>query len=173
MFGAADPNSGTAIFLEIARGFGELLKMVHDSIYTGINHSLTTRIIQGWKPQRTIILCNWDGEEYGIIIPSFLIANVIFANLNLYNQDSWGLPRMLKRMRQGSHDMGTLVAFIFFFFRYSASRPLHVFSVAYLNIDVGVTGSNFSALGTPSLTPFLREATKSITDPNTGRSLFE
>jgi N-acetylated-alpha-linked acidic dipeptidase len=34
--------------LEIARGFGELLK-------------------QGWKPRRTVIFCSWDAEEYGLI----------------------------------------------------------------------------------------------------------
>src|SRR2546423_3408358 len=48
VFGAVDPNSGTATMLETARGFGELLK-------------------QGWKPRRTILLCSWDAEEYGLI----------------------------------------------------------------------------------------------------------
>ncbi|HEV2883302.1 MAG TPA: M28 family metallopeptidase, partial [Pyrinomonadaceae bacterium] len=47
-FGAVDPNSGTTAMLEAARGFGMLLK-------------------KGWKPRRTIILCSWDGEEYGLI----------------------------------------------------------------------------------------------------------
>ncbi|XP_052117275.1 probable glutamate carboxypeptidase LAMP1 isoform X2 [Arachis duranensis] len=47
-FGAVDPNSGTAALLEIAQRFGKLQK-------------------QGWKPRRTIILCNWDAEEYGLI----------------------------------------------------------------------------------------------------------
>jgi N-acetylated-alpha-linked acidic dipeptidase len=48
VFGAVDPNSGTTAMLEVGRGFGELLK-------------------QGWKPRRTIILCSWDAEEYGLI----------------------------------------------------------------------------------------------------------
>lgn len=47
-FGAVDPNSGTSAMLEAGRGFGHLLK-------------------QGWKPRRTIILCSWDAEEYGLI----------------------------------------------------------------------------------------------------------
>ncbi|MFZ0062327.1 MAG: M28 family metallopeptidase [Pyrinomonadaceae bacterium] len=47
-FGAVDPNSGSAAMLEAARGFGQLLK-------------------SGWKPRRTIVLCSWDGEEYGLI----------------------------------------------------------------------------------------------------------
>ncbi|MGA8939725.1 MAG: transferrin receptor-like dimerization domain-containing protein [Acidobacteriaceae bacterium] len=46
--GAGDPISGTSAELEEARGLGELLK-------------------QGWKPQRTIIYCFWDGEEPALL----------------------------------------------------------------------------------------------------------
>jgi len=46
--GAADPNSGSAAFNELIRGFGIALK-------------------HGWKPQRTIVLASWDGEEYGLV----------------------------------------------------------------------------------------------------------
>ncbi|XP_015691752.2 probable glutamate carboxypeptidase LAMP1 [Oryza brachyantha] len=47
-FGAVDPNSGTAALLELAQRFSELQK-------------------KGWRPRRTIILCNWDAEEYGLV----------------------------------------------------------------------------------------------------------
>ncbi|KAF6141717.1 hypothetical protein GIB67_027895 [Kingdonia uniflora] len=47
-FGAVDPNSGTATLLEVARRLGKLQK-------------------RGWRPRRTIIFCNWDAEEYGLI----------------------------------------------------------------------------------------------------------
>ncbi|KAJ0986389.1 hypothetical protein J5N97_004745 [Dioscorea zingiberensis] len=47
-FGAVDPNSGTAALLEIAQRLSKLQK-------------------RGWRPRRTIILCNWDAEEYGLI----------------------------------------------------------------------------------------------------------
>ena len=47
-FGAVDPNSGSTAMLEVARGFGQLLK-------------------NGWKPRRTIIFGSWDAEEYGLI----------------------------------------------------------------------------------------------------------
>eukprot|EP01018_Ginkgo_biloba_P010498 Gb_39263 [translate_table: standard] len=47
-YGAVDPNSGTAALLEIARRFGALLR-------------------QGWRPRRSIVLCSWDAEEYGMI----------------------------------------------------------------------------------------------------------
>ncbi|GAA0184781.1 metalloprotease [Lithospermum erythrorhizon] len=47
-FGAVDPNSGTAALLEVARRLDELQ-------------------MKGWKPRRTIIICNWDAEEYGLV----------------------------------------------------------------------------------------------------------
>jgi N-acetylated-alpha-linked acidic dipeptidase len=47
-YGAADPNGGTAASLEMARAFGEAMKA-------------------GWQPRRTIVLCSWDGEEYGLL----------------------------------------------------------------------------------------------------------
>ncbi|KAI1870724.1 uncharacterized protein JN550_004870 [Neoarthrinium moseri] len=46
--GAADPNSGTAVIVELAKAFGKLLE-------------------QGWKPKRNIVLGSWDGEEYGLL----------------------------------------------------------------------------------------------------------
>jgi N-acetylated-alpha-linked acidic dipeptidase len=48
VYGAVDPNSGTAAMLETVHGLGDLLK-------------------SGWKPQRTIVLGSWDGEEEGLI----------------------------------------------------------------------------------------------------------
>ena len=48
VFGAVDPNSGTAVLEEIARAFGTLRT-------------------KGWRPGRTIVLCSWDAEEYGLI----------------------------------------------------------------------------------------------------------
>jgi N-acetylated-alpha-linked acidic dipeptidase len=48
VYGAVDPNSGTAAMLESVHGLGELLK-------------------QGWKPKRTIVIGSWDAEEEGLI----------------------------------------------------------------------------------------------------------
>ena len=48
VYGAVDPNSGTAAMLEAVHGIGELLK-------------------SGWKPKRTIVFGSWDGEEEGLI----------------------------------------------------------------------------------------------------------
>jgi N-acetylated-alpha-linked acidic dipeptidase len=48
VYGAVDPNSGTAAMLEAVHGIGELLKT-------------------GWKPKRTIVFGSWDAEEEGLI----------------------------------------------------------------------------------------------------------
>lgn len=48
VYGAVDPNSGTAAMLETVHGLGELLK-------------------QGWKPKRTIVIGSWDAEEEGLV----------------------------------------------------------------------------------------------------------
>ncbi len=48
VYGAVDPNSGTAAMLESVHGIGELLKT-------------------GWRPKRTVMFCSWDGEEEGLI----------------------------------------------------------------------------------------------------------
>ena len=48
VYGAVDPNSGTAAMLEAVHGIGDLLKA-------------------GWKPKRTVIFASWDGEEEGLI----------------------------------------------------------------------------------------------------------
>ncbi len=48
VYGAVDPNSGTAAMLETVHGLGVLLK-------------------QGWKPKRTIVFGSWDAEEEGLV----------------------------------------------------------------------------------------------------------
>ncbi|RAL53610.1 hypothetical protein DM860_012225 [Cuscuta australis] len=47
-YGAVDPSSGTAALLEIARRYALLMQL-------------------GWTPRRTILLCSWDAEEFGMI----------------------------------------------------------------------------------------------------------
>ncbi|KAL7170719.1 hypothetical protein ACSBR2_035575 [Camellia fascicularis] len=47
-YGSVDPNSGTAALLDIARRYALLLRL-------------------GWNPRRSIVLCSWDAEEFGMI----------------------------------------------------------------------------------------------------------
>ncbi len=48
VYGAVDPNSGTAAMLEAVHGVGALLK-------------------DGWRPKRTLVFASWDAEEEGLI----------------------------------------------------------------------------------------------------------
>ncbi|KAK6152226.1 hypothetical protein DH2020_014861 [Rehmannia glutinosa] len=56
-YGAVDPNSGTAALLDIARRFALLMRL-------------------GWNPRRTIVLCSWDAEEFGMVGPQGLVQLV-------------------------------------------------------------------------------------------------
>ena len=48
VYGAVDPNSGTAALLEAVHGIGAVLKL-------------------GWRPKRTLVFCSWDAEEQGLM----------------------------------------------------------------------------------------------------------
>jgi N-acetylated-alpha-linked acidic dipeptidase len=71
--GAADPNSGSAVMIELSKAFGALLKT-------------------GWQPRRTIVLASWDAEEYGLVgstewfeeyVPWITNTNVAYINLDI------------------------------------------------------------------------------------------
>lgn len=104
VYGAVDPNSGTAAMLEAVHGVGALLK-------------------SGWHPQRTILFCSWDAEEEGLI-----------------GSTEWVEQHV---------------------------QPLE-HAVAYFNIDVGVSGPNFSAAAVPSLKRFERQIAQSVPSPSGG-----
>jgi N-acetylated-alpha-linked acidic dipeptidase len=110
VFGAADPGSGTASMLETGRALGDLAR-------------------SGWKPRRTIVICEWDAEEPGLIGSTKWVA----AN----------------------------------------RAELQAKALAYINTDVGVTGSNFSAAATPSLKEFVRDATRQVQDPGRSGTVYE
>lgn len=70
-FGATDPHTGTAIMIEMARIFGDLVG-------------------RGWRPLRSIEFMSWDAEEYNLIgSTEFVEKNVdslrenAFAYINL------------------------------------------------------------------------------------------
>jgi N-acetylated-alpha-linked acidic dipeptidase len=108
VYGAVDPNSGTAAMLEAVHGVGALLK-------------------QGWRPKRTIVFCSWDAEEEGLI----------------------GSTEWVEQQAQTLDH-----------------------AVAYFNVDVAVSGPNFSASAVPSLKEFVREITRSVPSP-LGGSVFD
>jgi len=108
VYGAVDPNSGTASMLEAVHGLGALIH-------------------QGWRPKRTIVFCSWDAEEEGLI-----------------GSTEW------------VEQQGKLLDH----------------AVAYFNVDVAVSGPNFSAAAVPSLKQFIRDVTRSVPSP-LGSTVFE
>ncbi|KAF3916038.1 hypothetical protein ABW21_db0201035 [Orbilia brochopaga] len=100
--GAADPVSGTAAMMELARTFGFMLK-------------------QGWKPLRTIILASWDAEEYGMV-----------------GSTEWVEDNRAFLMQK---------------------------AVAYLNLDVGVSGPWLDTAAAPLMYNVLTTAMKGLKDP--------
>ncbi len=108
VYGAVDPNSGTAAMLEAVHGAGALLR-------------------QGWRPKRTIVFCSWDAEEEGLI-----------GSTEWVEQNAQALEH----------------------------------AVAYFNVDVGVSGPDFTASAVPSLKTFLRQLTQSVPSP-AGGTVYE
>ena len=107
--GAVDPNSGTITLLELARTLGAQAQ-------------------SGWRPRRTLMLCSWDGEEYG------LLGSTEWAEAN---------DAMLSRN-----------------------------AVAYLNVDVAVSGDNLRVNGSDALETLFTEAIRDVRDPMQNRSLW-
>jgi len=101
VYGAVDPNSGTAAMLEAVHGVGALLR-------------------GGWKPKRSILFCSWDAEEQGLI-----------------GSTEW--------VEQHAKELTN--------------------AVAYFNVDVAVSGPDFSASAVPSLKSFMREIAKAVPSP--------
>lgn len=60
-YGAVDPSSGTAALLDLARRYSILLG-------------------SGWKPRRTIILCSWDAEEFGMVGSSSFLTTYVHCD---------------------------------------------------------------------------------------------
>jgi N-acetylated-alpha-linked acidic dipeptidase len=46
-------------------------------------------------------------------------------------------------------------------------------ATVYINLDVAVSGPHFGASGTPSLAPLVRDVTREVQDPQTGKSVLE
>jgi len=109
-FGAADPGSGTAVMLEVARVLGELR-------------------LQGWRPLRTIEFASWDAGEYN------RIGSTEHVEANL--------------------------------------EELRANTIAYINIDVGVTGDKLSANGSPIFKHALTRVLNRLTDPLQNETLLE
>lgn len=109
-FGAADPGSGTAVMLEVARVLGELR-------------------MQGWRPLRTIEFASWDAEEYN------MIGSTEHVEANM--------------------------------------EELRANAIAYINVDVGVTGDKLWANGSPIFKHAWIRVLDRLMDPLRNKTLLE
>jgi N-acetylated-alpha-linked acidic dipeptidase len=154
-FGAVDPNSGTSAMLEVARGFGQLLK-------------------NGWKPHRTIILGSWDGEEYGLIgstewaeeyADELKIKAVAYLNMDAAvsgaNFGASSVPSLWKLIRGATRDVRDPKTGKSLYQQWQDrsrdSLPEPDMTDAQTGSDVNVAEARIGALGSGSdYTPFLQ-----------------
>lgn len=105
VFGGADPSSGTAAMLELSR---VLLKYRNET---------------GWQPRRSIVVCSWGSEEYGLI-----------------GSTEW--TEQFQKQLSGR-------------------------AVAYLNIDIAITGNySMRAISAPLLTDLVFQAATKVPNPD-------
>jgi N-acetylated-alpha-linked acidic dipeptidase len=154
-FGAVDPNSGTTAMLESARGFGQLLK-------------------NGWKPRRTIVLCSWDGEEYGLIgstewaeeyAEELKEKAVAYLNIDVAvagpNFGASSVPSLWKLIRGATRDVRDPKSGKSIYQQWQdrnrESRPDPELTDAQTGSDVNIAEARIGALGSGSdYTPFLQ-----------------
>lgn len=98
-FGASDPNSGTAVMLDVARVLGTMRDF-------------------GWKPLRTIEFYSWDATEYNLMGSTEFVESAGYVD-----------------------------------------------ALAYINVASAVTGTTFSAAGSPVFTSALFSILGKIKDP--------
>jgi N-acetylated-alpha-linked acidic dipeptidase len=154
-FGAVDPNSGSTAMLEAARGFGQLLK-------------------NGWKPRRTIVLCSWDGEEYGLIgstewaeeyADELKEKAVAYLNMDAAVSGAHfgasSVPSLWKLIRGATRDIRDPKTGKSIYQQWQdrsrESRPEPVLTDAQTGSDVNIAEARIGALGSGSdYTPFLQ-----------------
>ncbi|CAL5350480.1 unnamed protein product [Camellia sinensis] len=120
-YGSVDPNSGTAALLDIARRYALLLRL-------------------GWNPRRSIVLCSWDAEEFG------MVGNVLSQSVTSCAMASGDRIRRIGSTEWVEQNLVNL-----------GSK-----AVAYLNVDCAVQGPGFFAGATPQLDNLLVEVTKKV-----------
>ncbi|KAF2196388.1 glutamate carboxypeptidase 2 [Delitschia confertaspora ATCC 74209] len=126
--GAADPNSGSAVMVEMAKAFGKLLET-------------------GWKPTRTIILCSWDAEEYGTVgstewVEEYVpwLAGAAVSYLNVDVAVSGPIPDMSASPEL--HSIGTsIMKKIIYPYRGSTNQTMYDIWSTEGSGEIGVLGS--------------------------------
>ncbi|KAI1382025.1 glutamate carboxypeptidase [Hypoxylon crocopeplum] len=123
--GAADPNSGSAIIVELAKAFGKLLS-------------------QGWKPKRNIVLCSWDAEEYGVVgstewveeyVPWLTETAVSYLNIDIGASGPWPYIAATPELHTISTEVMKKISWM------DTNRTMYDVWFEYTQGSIGVLGS--------------------------------
>ncbi|KAI1384984.1 glutamate carboxypeptidase [Hypoxylon trugodes] len=123
--GAADPNSGTAIIVELSKAFGKLLS-------------------QGWRPKRNIVLASWDAEEYGLVgstewveeyIPWLTETAVSYLNIDVGTSGPWPYIEATPELHTIATDVMKKVLWM------NTTRTMYDAWFEYTQGSIGVLGS--------------------------------
>ncbi|KAI0817260.1 N-acetylated-alpha-linked acidic dipeptidase-like protein 2 [Xylaria sp. FL0064] len=123
--GAADPNSGTAIIVELSKAFGKLLAT-------------------GWRPKRNIVLCSWDAEEYGLVgstewveeyIPWLTDTAISYLNIDVGATGAWPYFDATPELHEISVDVMKKVPWM------DTNRTMYDAWLEYTGGEIGVLGS--------------------------------
>ncbi|KAL7629500.1 hypothetical protein AAE478_001021 [Parahypoxylon ruwenzoriense] len=129
--GAADPNSGTAVIVELAKAFGKLLS-------------------QGWRPRRNIVLCSWDAEEYGLVgstewveeyVPWLTETAVSYLNIDVGASGPWPSIQATPELHTIATDVMRKILWM------DSNRTMYDVWYDYTQGSIGVlgSGSDFTA----------------------------
>ncbi|OTB13590.1 hypothetical protein K445DRAFT_319808 [Daldinia sp. EC12] len=122
--GAADPNSGSAILVELSKAFGKLLS-------------------QGWRPKRNIVIASWDGEEYGLLgstewveeyIPWLTETAVSYLNVDVGTSGPWPYIEATPELHEVATDVMKKVL-------WKDGRTMYDVWLEYTQGAIGVLGS--------------------------------
>lgn len=128
--------------------------------------------LRGAEDDQWVILGNHDDAwVYGAADPGSGTAAMLETARSLGElvKSGWKPRRTIVMAEWGGEEPGLLGSTEWV----EANRAeLQAKAVAYINTDVGVTGSDFSASATPSLKELLRDVTRDVSDPETGLSVY-
>lgn len=147
------------------------LKLVMDYAQRPIYDVIAT--LHGASDDRWIVLGNhYDAWVFGAADPGSGTASMLETarSLGELARSGWKPRRTIVMCHWDGEEPGLLGSTEWV----EAHRAeLQAKAVAYINADVGVTGSDFAASATPSLKELVRAATQDVPDPNTGGSVYD
>ncbi|MFB3921685.1 MAG: M28 family metallopeptidase [Terriglobia bacterium] len=134
--------------------------------------NVVARIPGSSQPESWVVLGNHrDAWTYGAVDPASGTAPLLAVarGLGQLLKGGWRPQRTLVLASWDAEEFG-LIGSTEWMEDNAAILDQH--AVAYLNMDSGVSGTHFGASAVPSLGRLIREATRDVTDPDSGRSLF-